>query len=704
MGKYIVLLFAIFVLNFVNGQSVDRCATMDVLKEQLKNAPKGTHYYKNFLEANEVIENGNFSNFRTFNDTIVIPVVVHVVYKTANQNIANAKIIQQMIILNRDFARLNADTGNTPDAFKTVAGGLKIKFVLASVDPDGNPTTGVERVQTTVNSFSTNNDVKFTSKGGADAWPADKYLNLWSANFGGGLLGYAQFPGGDPATDGVAILFKSFGVTTNVPYHLGRTATHEVGHWLGLRHINGDGFCGDDFVNDTPPQEGLTSGCPDYPELQSCSPIAPGIQFMNYMDYTDDSCYNMFSRGQVERMEFFLLTDRNTFLDSSELSYTDANLTELTYLSDDNCSGDYNPTILIKNDGFSKISSMEIKSFIDGLYENIETINEEIEIGASKEISLSPFSLTEGGNFELKIDILKVNESEDRFLTNNKILKGINFIKEGKLTPIEEAFEDVEPIESKGFTIENPDGEDTWELADFVGFSSDQSFFMDNFSYQAEGELDNLILPALDLSNLDSAYMNFDYAYQVYESTSLGRRADGLSIEVSLDCGVNWIEIWNKAGDDLASVPGETTSEFEPIDDSEWAQNQIDLSSYVGNNLILVKFVGLNDYGNNLYVDNINVVGIINTGINAEIIESNSIKLFPNPSNKQTNLIFNAKVAGMLNLELSDITGRVIMSKTIDAEKGINNQSIDLSGKSAGTYFVTLSDNGFKQTLKLIVY
>ncbi|MBK7137749.1 MAG: T9SS type A sorting domain-containing protein [Bacteroidetes bacterium] len=113
-------------------------------------------------------------------------------------------------------------------------------------------------------------------------------------------------------------------------------------------------------------------------------------------------------------------------------------------------------------------------------------------------------------------------------------------------------------------------------------------------------------------------------------------------------------------------------------------KNQIDLSSYVGNNLILVKFVGLNDYGNNLYVDNINVVSIINTDINAEIIESNSIKLFPNPSNKQTNLIFNAKVAGMLNLELSDITGRVIMSKTIDAEKGINNQSIDLSGKSAG--------------------
>ncbi|MBK7137747.1 MAG: hypothetical protein IPH74_01470 [Bacteroidetes bacterium] len=106
MRKYSVLMFAIFVLNFVNGQSVDRCATMDVLKEQLKNAPKGTHYYKNFLEANEVIENGNFSNFRTFNDTIVIPVVVHVVYKTANQNIANAKIIQQMIILNRDLLKI----------------------------------------------------------------------------------------------------------------------------------------------------------------------------------------------------------------------------------------------------------------------------------------------------------------------------------------------------------------------------------------------------------------------------------------------------------------------------------------------------------------------------------------------------------------------------------------------------------------------
>jgi hypothetical protein len=161
------------------------------------------------------------------------------------------------------------------------------------------------RKQTTRKSFSSNNYVKFTSKGGDDAWPADKYLNLWVCNLGGGLLGYAQFPGGNASTDGVVILYSAFGNTgvVNPPYNKGRTATHEIGHWLNLRHIWGDdnGACsGSDLVGDTPNQGNYNFGCPSFPHI-SCSNGPNGDMFMNYMDYTDDACMYMFSNGQRDR-------------------------------------------------------------------------------------------------------------------------------------------------------------------------------------------------------------------------------------------------------------------------------------------------------------------------------------------------------------------------------------------------------------------
>ncbi|WP_317128817.1 GEVED domain-containing protein [Hymenobacter elongatus] len=235
--------------------------------------------------------------------TGTIPVVVHVLYSNSNENVSDAQIQSQIAVLNEDFRKLNSDVNKTPAAFAGLAADAGLQFVLAKRDPSGNATTGIERKSSTKTTWGTADAMKSTSTGGLNAWPAGQYLNLWVCNIGGGILGYAQFPGGAASTDGVVIGPNYFGRTgyLSAPFNLGRTATHEVGHWLNLRHIWGDANCGNDLVTDTPTQQTSNGGCPSFPK-RTCGNTTNGDMFMNYMDYTDDACMYMFSTGQSTRM------------------------------------------------------------------------------------------------------------------------------------------------------------------------------------------------------------------------------------------------------------------------------------------------------------------------------------------------------------------------------------------------------------------
>jgi hypothetical protein len=234
-----------------------------------------------------------------------IPVVVQVVYNNASENISAAQIKSQIAVLNRDFRAKNLDKSKVPSVWKGLVADAGIQFVLASKDPKGQPTKGITRTKTTRTAFGTNDAVKSTATGGIDPWPTDRYLNIWVCTLAGGLLGYAQFPGGPPETDGVVILNAAFGTkgTAAAPFNLGRTATHEIGHWVNLRHIWGDteDCSGSDFVADTPNAEGPNYGKPGFPHV-SCSNGPNGDMFMNYMDYVDDDAMFMFTTQQVARM------------------------------------------------------------------------------------------------------------------------------------------------------------------------------------------------------------------------------------------------------------------------------------------------------------------------------------------------------------------------------------------------------------------
>ncbi|MEG2102930.1 MAG: zinc metalloprotease, partial [Flavobacterium sp.] len=247
------------------------CASQEVLDAQLKANPT-LAIRMNEIEA---FTNQKLLTNRLVNGKIEIPVVVNVLYKTAAQNISNAQIQTQIDVLNKDFNAQNSDYGNVPALFSGVKANIGITFVLDQVI----------RKSTNKTSWGTNDAMKKTAQGGIAPTSPTTKLNLWSCAIGGGILGYAQFPGGASATDGVVIDSRYFGLSgaANAPFNLGRTGTHEVGHWMNLRHIWGDASCGSDLVTDTPTHNTANYGVPAYPHYSTCTGT-PVEMTMNYMD------------------------------------------------------------------------------------------------------------------------------------------------------------------------------------------------------------------------------------------------------------------------------------------------------------------------------------------------------------------------------------------------------------------------------------
>jgi hypothetical protein len=264
------------------------CASQEVLAAQMKADPS-LALRMNKIEA--FTEKAMLTG-RLVNGKVEIPVVVNVLYRTAAENISLAQIQSQIDVLNKDFNALNSDYSSVPTLFSGVKANVGITFVLQNV----------VRRSTTTSSWTTSDAMKKSAKGIAPTTPTT-VLNMWSCNMGGGILGYAQFPGGASATDGVVIDNNAFGTTgtATAPFNLGRTATHEVGHWMNLRHIWGDATCGSDLVSDTPTHNDANYGIPAYPHYSTCTGT-PVEMTMNYMDYTDDAGMYMFSNGQKSRM------------------------------------------------------------------------------------------------------------------------------------------------------------------------------------------------------------------------------------------------------------------------------------------------------------------------------------------------------------------------------------------------------------------
>jgi hypothetical protein len=318
------LIFIFIFLIFINQLTAQRkCSTVIYQQEEIRNNPSlaGKVDAIETFTRQQIATTNNSILRRNQENIIKIPIVVHILYHQPSENISDEQVFSQIAALNRDFRRKSADTANTPAVFKSLAADCEIEFQLATSDPKRKSTNGIIHKYTPIVYWQADDKMKFSVEMGDNAWDAKSYLNIWVCNLEQ-VAGYSSIPGGPDNKDGVVIGFPVFGtIGTMSGFDMGKTAVHEVGHWLNLKHTWGDTDCGDDLVDDTPKQRDYNQGCPSGVRI-SCSNGPNGDMYMNYMDFVNDACMNLFTKGQKERMRALFIPGgiRNAILSSTGLS------------------------------------------------------------------------------------------------------------------------------------------------------------------------------------------------------------------------------------------------------------------------------------------------------------------------------------------------------------------------------------------------
>lgn len=680
MKKINLLLIAFLICSNMFGQSTEEPCYFDKYQRQNKTSVN---------KAETIIRDGIIKSklYKAMSTSVkVIPVVVHVIHVGGTENISDAQVQSQIDVLNEDFRKMTGTNGDGNGV------DTEIQFCLAKKTPDGKCTNGIVRIQSTLSNHQTYQRSMLKQ---LSYWDNTRYLNMYvvkSINGSSGILGYSSFPGGPPDEDGIVVRHNYFGRIGTAASSIGRTTTHEIGHWFGLYHTFNGGCgvdtCADgDYVCDTPPAANPNFGCPT---INSCSNDFPDVndQIQNYLDYSDDNCKDMFTMGQKTRMHATLNTIRTLIWSDTNLVFTGCDsgyvsapcnvVADFTANSQTIC---INNQILFTNKTLNGATSYQWY-FSGGTPATSTSTNPIVTYNA-----LGTYSVKLIAYGSLGLDSVEFTN----YIT-------VTTPPVGQALPYFEGFE-TSSFPTNGITIDNPDGGITWERDTIaVKFSGTGSAKINNLINTNYGQSDALLLPSFDFTTYTGVpYLFFKWAYAKSDPSY----SDELIVLVSKDCGVNWTQVFYRTGANLVTGTTQTTP-YVPDSTTVWKTANISLSTYSTYSNVLIKIVNVTDGGNNLYVDHINLGSNI-TGIEENEISISQFEVYPNPTSGLINIQYFLKQPEDVSVKIIDMLGKIVYGNSFTNKvSGINRDFVNVE-LTNGIYNIMIQTKSEIINKKLII-
>ncbi len=678
MKKLLLLIFFAGTFTLLNAQSKNWCLTDYYDSIEVAKNPS-------ILIERELLETFTQEYIKRkmkSDETLVIPMVFHVLHRYGGERISLERIQQGIDQMNKDFRAQNVEINSIVSSFQDIIGTANIEFRLAKLDPDGNCTSGVVYYDTEL-TYMASNSLKNTIKN----WDPYSYLNVWSvSSIASGAAAWSQYPGVTAAYDGVVSIYQYI--------YSGHTLGHEVGHYLNLAHPWGstnepglESNCNiDDNVEDTPNTIGVDQHC--ILGQVSCGSL-DNVQ--NFMDYS--TCDAMFTNGQVDRMRAAL----NSSAGGRKNLWTPENVTE-TGTSDDYIDPGCAPVADFTNNVYDVCPGTTFQ-FIDFSYGSAVTERlwtfEGGEPGSST-IADPLISYNTPGLYTVSLKAM--NENGESTLEREKLIFVVDTLAGYKAPVIIDMEEDEFPAFEtdifKQWHFENA-GNANWEKYE----TENTALRINNFA-NANEVINSVIVPNINLSeteNPEYIYFNIAYAQRNLDSN------DELKVFVSPDCGKKWIVKYIKSGKSLATNGGDyVTTDFIP-NTNEWRTEKISISNYANNNHLRIKFQLESKKGNYFYLDNIKVGEVLNSNNNR--IENRVLSIYPNPASNNVNLNYHLSKNQSVSILVTNVLGKAVYSSTIEGVKGNNTSTISINTNSikSGIYLVNMVTEEFQITKQFIV-